>query len=56
VCPQWINRAARDDSLWKKANDTTLSKGGGLTLDVLKVELAKRWRRSPRQPHGDHSR
>jgi hypothetical protein len=37
--------AARDDGLWKKAKDTTLSKGGGLTLDVLKavlVELAKR--------------
>jgi hypothetical protein len=37
--------ATRDDGLWKKAKDTTLSKGGGLTLDVLKavlVELAKR--------------
>jgi DNA-binding transcriptional ArsR family regulator len=37
--------ASRDDGLWKKAKDTALSKGGGLTLDVLKavlVELAKR--------------
>jgi predicted transcriptional regulator len=37
--------AARDDSLWKKAKDTTLSKAGGLTLDVLKavlIDLAKR--------------
>jgi Hypothetical protein (DUF2513) len=37
--------AARDDDLWKRAKDVTLSKGGGLTLEVLKavlVELSKR--------------
>jgi Hypothetical protein (DUF2513) len=37
--------AARDDALWQKAKDATRSKGGGLTLEVLKavlVELSKR--------------
>ena len=36
--------AARDESRWKKAKDIAASKGGGLTLDVMKallISLAK---------------